>query len=169
MKTTIHYVLAIFLGLMLMQACGEEQEVEVERDQQAIEDSLEQAYQTEMEQMRQDSIEQARADSIAAEEERQRIEYSENGNFAVQVEAWRSEEKANQQLEQWKEKGFDSAFVVMEGDDQTGNVWYRIRLGQFDTREMAEKLKNNLETDHETQSWISQIRTPQEQETNQGE
>lgn len=154
MKTFAFYAFAVLLGITLLQACGSDDAVE-ERDQQAIEDSLAQAEQAEREQMRRESLEQARADSIAAEEERTRVEYSDDGEYVVQVEAWRSQEKANQQKEEWQQKGYDRAAVVMFGSEDTGDVWYRVRLGEFESREMAERLQTILTEEYKAQAWVS--------------
>lgn len=159
MKSSALYIITIILGLTLIQACGPD-ESEVERDQQAIQDSLEQAYEAEMEQMRQDSIQQAQADSAAAAEEEEEnqqqndIEYSDDGDFVVQIEAWRSEEKARQQADEWEERGYEQAYVVSYGNEDTGDIWYRVRIGQFDTREMAERFQNMLEEEYNTSTWI---------------
>jgi len=168
MKQLSIYVLTAVLGIGLLAAC-EADEPEVERDQQAIQDSLEQVYQAELEQMRRDSIEQARADSIAAEEERRRVEFSDDGEFVVQVEAWRSQSKAQQQADKWKERGYDRSFVVMYGNRDTGDVWYRVRIGQFDTRDMAERFRNRLSEDYDARSWVSRAGQPVEQDAMQGD
>jgi len=167
MKNFAIYTFTILFSIALLQACGGDEPEVSERDQQAIEDSLEQVYQEEMEQMRRDSIEQARADSIAAAEEERRVEFSDDGDFAVQVEAWRSDEKAEQQADRWKERGYDHAFVVTYGNPDVGDVWYRVRIGRFDTREMAERFKNRISEDYDTQSWVSRIDQPVEQDAMQ--
>ncbi len=154
MKTLLSYIGISLLGIMLFQACGQSEE-EFVYDQQAVQDSLELVYAAQMEQMRQDSIAQAEVERIAAEEAKPLIEYSENGQYSVQVEAWRSRDKAQAQAEKWKERGFDRAFVVEYGDKNAGDLWFRIRIGQFDTIDMAKTLKELLEDDYNTQSWVS--------------
>lgn len=154
MKTLLSYIGISLLGIMLFQACGQSEE-EFVYDQQAVQDSLEQVYEAQMEQMRQDSIAQAEAERIAAEEAEPVIEYSENGEYSVQVEAWRSRTKAQTQAENWKERGFERAFVVEYGNSDIGDLWFRIRIGQFDTAEMANMLKEEIEDDYNTQAWIS--------------
>lgn len=170
MKNLAFYFFAALLSIALLQACGEQQdEAEIERDQQAIQDSLEKVMEAEMEQMRRDSIEQARADSIAAEEERRRVQFSDTGEFVVQVEAWRSQNKAQRQAEEWKNKGYDRSFVVMYGNRDTGDVWYRVRIGRFETRQMAERFKNRLSDDYGAQSWVSRLDEPIEEDAMQGD
>jgi len=155
MKKIALYAISLIVGFALLQACGTDEADIGESDQQAIEDSLAQAQQAERQQMRRDNLEQARADSIAAEEERRRVEFSDDGEYVVQVEAWRSQNKAERQAQEWKGKGYDNASVVMHGNDDTGDVWYRVRLGQFDTRDMAMRLQNRLSEDYNVQSWVS--------------
>lgn len=168
MKNLALYFFTVLLSIALLQACGEQQdEAEMERDQQAIQDSLERVYEAEMEQMRRDSIEQARADSIAAEEERRRVEFSDSGEFVVQVEAWRSQNKAQRQAEEWKNRGYERSFVVTYGNRDTGDVWFRVRIGRFDTRQMAERFKNRLSEDYNAQSWVSRLDEPVEEEAMQ--
>lgn len=171
MKSALIYIIPIILSIAMLQACAPE-EPEVERDQEAVQDSLEQAYEAEMEQMRQDSIARVREDSLAAAREQEsrneQIQYSENGNFVVQIEAWRSEDKAQQQADEWTSMGYDQAYVVSYGNENTGDVWYRVRIGQFDTREMAARLQEKLQDEHSAVSWISRTGQPIEEEAMQG-
>lgn len=142
----------------LMNACGPSEE-EQRRQAQARQDSLERVRQQRMEQRRLDSLAQVRQDSIAAaqqaEKERSQIQFDKNGPFAVQVEAWRSEDKAQGQIEKWKGRGFDNAYVVKSGDENTGEVWFRVRLGRFATLDMAHQFQNQLQEDYQAQSWVS--------------
>lgn len=155
----------------MLQACSPE-EAEIEQDQQAVQDSLEQAYEAEMEQMRQDSIARVREDSLAVaqarEQREERIEYSQNGQFVVQIEAWRSEEKARQQANEWRNRGYNQAYVVSYGDEETGDVWYRVRIGQFNSRDMAVRLQNKLDEEHNAVSWVSITGQPVEDDAMQG-
>jgi len=170
MKSALTYIIPIILSIAMLQACSPE-EPEVERDQQAVQDSLEQVYEAEMEQMRQDSIAQAREESMNAEREQQareeQIEYSEDGDFVVQVEAWRSENKAQQQAEEWISMGYDQAYVVSYGNKETGNVWYRVRIGHLDTREMAVRLQEKLQDEQNAVSFVSRTDQPVEEEAMQ--
>lgn len=171
MKSALTYIIPIILSIAMLQACSPE-EPEVERDQQAVQDSLEQVYEAEMEQMRQDSVAQAREDSMNAAREQQareeQIEYSEDGDFVVQIEAWRSENKAQQQAEEWMSMGYDQAYIVSYGNKETGNIWYRVRIGHLDTREMAVRLQEKLQEEHNTVSWVSRTGQPVEEEAMQG-
>ena len=136
----------------------------------------------EMEQARQDSIEAAQADSIAQaerqakmerqqelerqrkeeqerkEREARRIEYDENGNFTVQTEAWRSLDQAQKKLTVWKERGAEQAFIVKHGNEATGDIWFRVRLGKYATQQMAEKHAKLVMTDFNTKTWITTVK-----------
>lgn len=157
MKQIVIFLVTSALAISLLNACGPSEE-EIERQEQARQDSLEQVRQQRMEQQRQDSIEQARQDSIEAakkEEERNRIEFDSDGQFAVQVEAWRSEEKAENVVQKWVDRGYENAYVVKHGNEDTGDVWFRVRLGHLGTKEMAEKLRDKLQREYDEPSWIS--------------
>ncbi|MDZ7755660.1 SPOR domain-containing protein [Rhodohalobacter sp.] len=158
MKTLLSFMGVSILAITLIAGCGPSEEElrqqELER-QQAEQDSLEQVYEEQMQQMIQDSIARAEQDSIAEAERQSQIQYSSDGDYAVQVQSWRSEEKANQELEMWKNRGFESAFVVKYGNEETGDVWYRVRIGRVETKEMAENLQDKLSNEYDAQSWIS--------------
>lgn len=161
MRQTLIWTTTAIMVISLMSACGPSEE-EQRRQEQARQDSLEQVRQQRMQQQRLDSIAQARQDSIEAaqqkEKERNQIEFDENGSFAVQVEAWRSKDKAQGQVGKWNDRGFENAYVVKHGNEETGNVWFRVRLGKFATKSMAEKFQDKLMEDYEAKSWISLTR-----------
>lgn len=158
MKTALVYLITGAIVILMLQGCGpsEEELREQERArQQAINDSLALVYEAQMEQMLQDSIEQARQDSIEEAESRTTVEYSETGSYVVQIEAWRSEEKATQQANRWRDRGFEHVFVAQFGDDDTGDLWYRVRFGRFETEEMAKNLQQMLAEEYNKESWVS--------------
>lgn len=157
MKRVVIFLITSAMAISMLQACGPSEE-EIQQREQARQDSLEQVKQQRLEQQRQDSIEQARQDSIEAvkrEQERNRIEYDNNGAFSVQVEAWRSKEKAEAQVQKWVDRGYENAYVVKMGNEETGDIWFRVRLGRVATKDMAKKLQDKLMQNHNEKSWIS--------------
>lgn len=157
MKTAFIYIITGAIAIMILHGCGpsEEELREQERArQQAINDSLALVYEAQLEQMRLDSLEQVQQESIEETETRSNIQYSENGNFVVQIEAWRSESKAERQATRWKERGFDRVFITEFDSQEAGEVWYRVRFGRFDTREMAKNLQQQLSEDYGLESWV---------------
>jgi len=171
MKKIVIYGITACLSIALLNACGpseEELRQQAEAERQAEQDSLEIVWEAEMEQMRQDSIEQARQDSIAlaeemaAERERERerasrIEYADDGNFTVQVRSWRSEEKAEEHADRWRDRGFEHVYVQEYGDERTGDVWFRVRMGHLRTHEMAKMLQQKLKEEYDTDSWVGNV------------
>lgn len=158
MRQLIVFTIAAFTIISLMNACGPSEE-EIRQREQARQDSLEQVRQQRLQQQRMDSIAQARQDSIDAaqqqQEERRQMSFNTAGNFSLQVEAWRSQEKAQAQVDKWKERGFENAYVVKHGDEATGDIWFRVRLGKTDTKEQAQQLGNNLKEEYGADFWIS--------------
>lgn len=157
MKRIVIFLITSALAISMLQACGPSEE-EIQEREQARQDSLERVEQQRLEQQRQDSIEQARQDSIEAakkEKERNRIEYDSDGDYTVQAEAWRSEQKAEAQTQKWVDRGYENAYVVKMGNEETGDIWFRVRLGRVATKDMAEKLQDKLMRNHDAKSWIS--------------
>jgi len=64
--------------------------------------------------------------------------------WAVQVKAAPDKPSADAWVNRLKSKGYD-AFVVEA--DIRGKTWYRVRVGSFDTRQDAEKLRKVLEVE----------------------
>ncbi len=158
MKQTISYLSILILTLTFLHACGPSEE-ELRQQEAARLDSLQQVYQAQMEQMRLDSLEQANEDTMESEEEEnEEFEFSDDGLYTIQIEAWRSREKAEAQAERWRERGYDRAYVIEYGDEDSGDIWYRVRLGRFDTREMAANFKEMLARDYDKEAWISELR-----------
>lgn len=170
MRRIVIFLVTSIFAISLLNACGPSEE-EKQRREQARQDSLEQIRQQRLAQQRQDSIEQARQDSIAAarkrERERNRITFVEDGTFAVQVEAWRSKDKAQGQVQKWVDRGYENAYVVKFGDEATGNIWFRVRLGRVPTKAMAKKLQEKLRSEYNEPSWISMARGDQVEESSE--
>lgn len=168
MKRIVVFLITSAIAVSLLNACGPSEE-EIEKREQARQDSLEKVRQQRLAQQRQDSIEQARQDSIEAakkrEKERNRIQFDSNGAFSVQVESWRSKGKAQAQVQKWVDRGYENAYVVKYGNEETGDVWFRVRLGRMATKDMAEKLESKLAEEYNAKSWISMAKEDTTDET----
>lgn len=145
---------SLLILVVVLSACGPSEE-EKQQQEQARQDSLEQVRQQRLEQQRQDSLGKVQANS--QENKQQNVSFSENGSFAIQTGSWRSQAKARTQVKQWKERGFENASVIKHGNENTGDVWFRIRLGRLDSRQAAEKFQQTLRDEYQTESWISVI------------
>ncbi|MDX1618269.1 MAG: SPOR domain-containing protein [Balneolaceae bacterium] len=162
MKTILVYLLTAITLVSLLHACGPSEEEQQRQRQQEIQDSLARVRQQQLQQQRMDSIAraQARADSIkAAEQQRQQqrnqIQFNPDGNLAVQVEAWRSREKAQAQVSKWVDRGFENAYVVKHGNEETGDVWFRVRLGRVSSQDMANRIGSNIQEEYGERYWIA--------------
>jgi len=158
-------VLAVVAMMLVVQACGPSEQ-ELQQQEQARLDSLERVRVMQLEQARADSLAMVRLeneqDEAEAEEEEaadvMEVVFEPNGAFAVQVGSWRSETMADSQAELWKERGYSNAYTVQYGDEETGDVWFRVRLGRVADREMAELLQREVMDEHGAESWISLLR-----------
>jgi hypothetical protein len=161
MRQFAYFFVLALTSISMLYACGPSEE-ELERQRQARQDSIEAARQDSIERVRQEQRRQARLDSIQAarqdslERARNRIVFDENGPLSVQVEAWRSEDKARERAKVWMDRGYENAYVISYGNTETGNIWFRIRLGRVATRDMAEKLVDKLKRQYDVQKvWIA--------------
>lgn len=155
MKYLSVYAFILIGPVLLITACGPSEE-EQQQQEQARQDSLEQVRQQRLEQQRQDSLAKVRADSMEqARKSPANVSFSENGRFAIQVESWRSRRKAQARAEKWKERGFDNAAVVQYGNEETGDVWFRVRLGRLDSRQAANQLQESLQEEYQANSWVA--------------
>jgi cell division septation protein DedD len=160
MNNKIILLLIAAITTAIVTGCGPSEE-EKRRAEQARQDSLEKVRQQQLEQQRQDSIEQARKDSLAAaqkkaeEQNQMDVTFDSDGAYTVQVEAWRSRAKAEGQVQKWVDRGFEDAFVVRYGTEETGNIWFRVRLGRLGSREAANELQGQIQDKYNAPSWIS--------------
>ncbi|MTI88619.1 MAG: SPOR domain-containing protein [Balneolaceae bacterium] len=161
MKKVSIYTLLLTVLVLSVQACGPSEE-EKKAAEQARLDSLRIA-----EQQRIDSLMKAREDSIAQAQQKEleqkqaeesKIEFDENGGYAVQVGAWRSETKANYFVNQWGDRDYPNAYVVKVGDEKTGDIWFRVRIGFFSDENEAEQLGKELASELNTGYWITKVR-----------
>lgn len=165
MKKIIQYFAFAMLAVTLVQACGKGQKQKPQAKQnsisQARQDSLAKvqaerdAKQAE-EMMRQKQMKDTvKTETKEAPSNPSQIEFDPKGLYAVQVGSWRSVDFASKRKDTWKKRGYTDAYIVKYGDEKTGNVWFRVRLGRFSTKEMAQKEQDLLKQKYNTTSWIS--------------
>lgn len=160
MKMNKGLFLIALSAIVAIQACGPTEE-ELQQREQARLDSLNQVRVQQMEQARMDSlatVQRQQEEEARAAAELRNINYVADGAFSVQVGSWRSESKANEHVTMWKSRGFENAYVVKFGNETTGDVWFRVRMGNVSTLRDAEKLMLVLMEDHQTPSWMDNVR-----------
>ncbi|HBQ59369.1 MAG TPA: SPOR domain-containing protein [Balneolaceae bacterium] len=152
-------IYTLFLALIIVvQACGPSEE-ERRAAEQARLDSLRQVEEQRIAQMM-----EAREDSIARAEERQQIaeeeakpQFAEDGTYAVQVGAFRSETSAQNYKEELTGREYPHVYIVKVGEEETGNIWFRLRVGFFAEKAEAEELGKELGTELNTGYWVSKV------------
>ena len=170
MKKIGSKTLFLAIGLMLIQACGPS-EAEKRAAEQARMDSLRAVQQQQIaEQMAalQDSLDSTDGGEIttpAASKTEAKptmssttYKFVENGMYAVQVGAFRSEDKANGFVAKWADRDYPSSYVVKVGDEASGDVWFRVRIGFFGDKADAEALGAELAKEINSGFWVSKVR-----------
>ena len=156
MKNFNLYSLLLTFTFLTFTACGESKAERLAREQARL-DSLrlieQQKVAALMAQM-QDST-TAVTEEMMEEEEPTNYSISERGGFVVQVGAWRSEEKAQSFVHKWEDRNYPSSYVIKTGDEATGNVWFRVRLGYFDSQEAANIFGAELAKEANTGHWVA--------------
>ena len=126
-------------------SCGESEADRMAREQARI-DSLRVAEQAALE-----ARMQAVEDSLAAVEAARSAEeatttayiFEEYGTYVLQTGAWRSEVKANLIADRWSRR-VSAAYVVQGGDETSGDVWFRVRIGYFPTMQDAQNFGDEM-------------------------
>ena len=160
MKNVNLFLLIGAVVMVTLAACGES-EAEKQARLQAYQDSLRQAEQAKVAEMMaqmQDSLNAVAAAEAAAEEEEEasnEYNFVEQGPFVVQVGAWRSEDKAQHFVNAWADRNYPSSFVIKHGDEASGDVWFRVRIGFFASQADAETFGAMLAQEINTGYWVA--------------
>ena len=133
-------------------SCGESEADRMAREQARI-DSLRIAEQAALEaRMKavEDSLAAVEAAQLAEEVAKTSYTFDETGLYTIQIGSWRSETKANQIAARW-ERRVTAAYVDQTGDETTGDVWFRVRVGYFPTMQDAQ----NFGTEMGLNFWVT--------------
>lgn len=161
MKNVHIFSIALAILFFSISACGGESEEEKQARLMAYQDSLravEQAKIAEMMAQMQDSISAAESAEIMEEPDdpvSSEYDFAENGSYVVQVGAWRSEEKAQSFVDTWSSRNYPNAYVVKTGNELTGDVWFRVRVGNFNTKLDAENFGAELAGEINSGYWVA--------------
>ena len=66
-----------------------------------------------------------------------------------------SEEKAQSFVDSWADRNYPNAYVVKTGNELTGDIWFRVRVGNFATRLDAENFGTELATEINSGFWVA--------------
>ena len=137
---------------MALASCGPS-EAELEKEAAVRRDSLAQA-------LAQREAEADSTQSTTETEMQQEFDFSDSGRFVVQVGSWRSETKAEELAGVWKRRGYPNAFTESFGNESTGDVWFRVRLGRMPSSSDADALVRLIKDRHGLVAWVDTITTP---------
>lgn len=157
MKKFSLYTLLLAVTFMTFTACGES-EAERQAREQARLDSLRLVEQQKVAAMMaelEDSSNVTDTEMEEMEEETHTSSISESGSYVVQVGAWRSEEKAQSFVDKWSDRNYPSSYVIKTGDEATGDVWFRVRIGYFETQAAAKDFGAILAEEVNTGFWVA--------------
>ncbi|MFH1728488.1 MAG: SPOR domain-containing protein [Pseudomonadota bacterium] len=73
--------------------------------------------------------------------------------FTIQVNSFKDKNQADKAVSKLKEKGY-TAYIMKKYIDESG-LWYRVRVGQFVTREEAEKYAALLKNSENLQPYVT--------------
>ncbi len=158
-------LLFVVLGFTIITACGETEE-ERRAKERARMDSLRKAQQEQIaeemarleEENNTESTESNESASEEMKEETAGFTFMENGEYAVQVGAFRSEDKAKGYIAKWSDRNYPSAYTVKIGEEEHGDVWFRVRVGFFGSKEEAANLGAELAKEINSGYWVSKVR-----------
>ncbi|WP_018127393.1 SPOR domain-containing protein [Balneola vulgaris] len=167
MKNFATKILLGAFALILIQACGPTEEEKRAREQARMDSLLKVQQQEIAEAMA--ALEADSANNSMDEEASEMTEdntstssdgytFAEDGQYAVQVGAFRSEEKAKAYLAKWADRSYPNAYTVKIGEEATGDVWFRVRVGFFSTKEDAAELGAVLAEEMNSGYWVSKVR-----------
>lgn len=157
MKNFSLYTLLLAVTFMTFTACGES-EAERQAREQARLDSLRLVEQQKVAAMMAELEDSATVNDSGMEEmeeETHNSSISESGSYVVQVGAWRSEHKAQSFVDMWSDRNYPSSYVIKIGNEATGDVWFRVRVGYFQTREAAKEFGTTLAGEINTGFWVA--------------
>ncbi len=78
------------------------------------------------------------------------------GNFTVQIGAFRSESRAHEAISKYKNMGYDAYIeeTKVEGRDR---VWFRVRIGRFQRSSEAKRIADELNAKGNIKAWVDKV------------
>ena len=165
MKAVVLFFIAslLFLFSCSKQAPKESQQQQAMQEQarqQAIQDSIARVQAKKEAQLaaqrERERVNKQKADSSSAHEPLSDV-FTPSGDYTVQVSSWRSQWKALKELKKWKARGFSRAYVMKFGNEKTGNVWFRVRLGHLQSHADGEQIGKQIADKYDVSFWVSYV------------
>lgn len=94
---------------------------------------------------------QMKAEAVPAEPEIGAPAPGQTSGYSVQVASCESRQYAESLVEKYKKRGFSPYITEF---DYNGQVYYRVRLGPYDSRAAAESAKMELKDRYSINAWV---------------
>lgn len=94
------------------------------------------------------------------EEPRPTVVAAGEGIYTVQVSSWQSRRNAEADAARFQGQGHE-VYVQRANIPEKGGIWYRVRVGQFATKEEAQVLADDLVYQLQSGFWLDRVRQDQ--------
>lgn len=150
----LRYVMLIVFAVLLVAGCSEDRKKEAAKLEKELEQRQgEVAESTQVpppDTMAQHQA-QMQAEAVPAEPEVGTPAPGQTSGYSVQVASCESRKYAESLVEKYKKRGFDPYITEF---DYNGQVYYRVRLGPYDSRAAAESAKMELKDRYSINAWV---------------
>lgn len=85
----------------------------------------------------------------------------ESNYYTIQVAAKKDEKSAEKFMKEMQGNGF-GAYIQQYYKEKSNELWYRIRVGSFDTKDSAKIVANEIQDSMHLESWIDYVRKTKE-------
>ncbi|MFW6348545.1 MAG: SPOR domain-containing protein [Cyclonatronaceae bacterium] len=167
-STAFILLIALLSSLVVFQACKSEETEETPEDSQVenndtsseSEPEPEPEPEPESEPEPEPEPESEPEPEPEPERDRQQLNtnlFDESGAFTVQIAAHRNRFMAESTVEEWRESGFENAFIELEGNEETGDIWYKVNVGRYSSYSDAKQMADDMEQAYEVNAWARRI------------
>lgn len=160
-KNIIALLILLVCSLLVFQACKSEEEEEVAEEPEI--EMTEPQPEPEPVPMPEPEPEPQPEPEPEPEEPRERLDtrlFDDSGPFTVQIAAHRNRQMAEHSVNEWRESGFENAFIELDGNEETGDVWYKVNIGRYGSYSDALIMSEDMEQVYEIDTWARRISYP---------
>lgn len=148
--STLRFTLLLATISLLIQ-CSSKEEKDAPKKQSPIETIIEKKATPEPEVAPEPVV--VEAPVIKEEPIPSRFAFSNEGKYCVQVASGRVDKNVESRLMYWKNEGFSNAYISTYTDEQTQEMWYRLRIGRFTKLKEAKAAAIAVSEQYGIQAW----------------
>ena len=78
------------------------------------------------------------------------------GNFTVQIGAFRNEVRAQEAISKYKNMGYD-AYIEETNVSGSDRVWFRVRIGRYQISSEAKRIADELNAMGNIKAWVDKV------------